>query len=290
MTSQDRQEDPSEPRPLPTPAVERERPGIAVLPFVNMSTQEAGDAAFLATGLHDELLTQLSKIASLDVIARTSVMQYAGTQKTVSAIGRELGVHTVLEGSLMRAGDQVRLNVQLIDARTDRHVWAETYDREFTVENVFDIQSDLARQVVLALEAELAPAEQALIAEVPTQNMDAYTLYLRGVEALGRPGWEPSDLELARSRFAEAVQEDPEFALAHAWLSMAYNYEYLYYDRTEARLAQAREAAEEALRLSPALPEGYLARAFYHFQRYENDEPRRPWRWRRGGFRGRGIS
>ena len=114
------------------------------------------DAAFLATGLHDDLLTQLAKIASLDVIARTSVMQYAGTEKSITTIGRELDVHTVLEGSVLQAGGQVRLNVQLIDAGTNTHLWAESYDRDFTVANVFAIQSDLAQQIVGALEAELA--------------------------------------------------------------------------------------------------------------------------------------
>jgi serine/threonine-protein kinase len=250
---------------------ERERPAIAVLPFVNMSAQGVEGAAFLAMGLHDELLTQLAKIASLDVIARTSVMQYAGAEKTIPVIGAELGVHTVLEGSLMRAGDQVRLNVQLIDTETDTHLWADTYDRELTVANVFDIQSDLAQQVVLALQAELVPAEQALIAEVPTQNLDAYTLYLRGREALDRPGWEPVDLEQADSMFTGAFGADPEFALAEAWLSITHSFLYLFYDRSEARLTRAHGAAEGALRLNPELPEGHFAKAFYHFHRYENE-------------------
>ena len=181
-----REEEPSGSGPGPTALASQRRPIIAVLPFLNMSAQENEDAAFLATGLHDELLTQLSKIAGLDVIARTSVMQYVGTEKTMSEIGRELGASTVLEGSLMRAGDQVRLNVQLIDAETNTHIWADTYDREFTVVNVFDIQSDLADQVALALQARVIPAEQARIAELPTQSLDAYTLYLRGIEAAPR--------------------------------------------------------------------------------------------------------
>jgi class 3 adenylate cyclase/TolB-like protein/Flp pilus assembly protein TadD len=253
-------------------SAERGRPAIAVLPFTNMSTQEEGDAAFLAVGLHDELLTQMSKIASLDVIARTSVMQYVGTVKTVPVIGQELGVHTVLEGSLMRAGDQVRLNVQLIDVGTDTHLWANSYDREFTVANVFDIQSELAREVAWALRAELIPAEAALIAEVPTENLEAYTLYLRGREARDRPGFDSGDMELARTLFVEATTADPDFALAHAHLSATVSFLYLYYDRSQVLLDQARESAEEALRLNHDLPEGHLAKAFDHFQRYENDE------------------
>ncbi len=270
LLSGDRGEETASPDAATAPAVTT-RPAIAVLPFVNMSTQDEDDAAFLATGLHDELLTQLAKIASLDVIARTSVMQYADTEKTVSEIGRELGVGTVLEGSLMRAGDQVRLNVQLIDAETDRHLWADTYDREFTVANVFEIQSDLAQQVVLALQAEVIPDEQARIAMVPTENLDAYTLYLRGIEADSRAGWEPQDLEAAAELFAAAVEADPEFALAHAALSSTENFLYLFYDRSEERLARAWASAEEALRLDPDLPEGHLGKAFYHFQRYENE-------------------
>jgi TolB-like protein/class 3 adenylate cyclase len=255
-----------------TTAAARERPAIAVLPFENMSADSDEEAAFLAVGLHDDLLTQLSKIASLDVIARTSVMQYAETLKTIPTIGRELGVHTVLEGSVMRAGGQVRLNVQLIDTETDAHLWAETYDREYTVENVFAIQSDLAQQVVRALQAELAPAEQARLEEVPTENLEAYTFFRRGVDALGRPGWEPADLETARAMFSAAVEADPEFALAFASLSSTLCYQFLYYDRAPARLAEAREASDEALRIDPELAEAHSAQAFYHYLRYENDE------------------
>lgn len=249
-----------------------ERPSIAVLPFLNMSAEGDDDAAFLATGLHDDLLTQLAKIASLDVIARTSVMQYAGTEKSIPTIGRELDVHTILEGSVLRAGGQVRLNVQLIDARTNTHLWAETYDRAFTVADVFSIQTDLARRIVYALEAELAPAEAARIAEVPTDNVEAYTYYLRGMEAYERPGWEPDALEQATSQFRNAIAADPEFDLAYARLSVNLGMQYLFFDRSPDRLTEMRELAEEALRIDPDLPDGHFAKAFDHYLRYENAE------------------
>ena len=251
---------------------EGETPAIAVLPFVNMSAGGGEDAAFLATGLHDDLLTQLAKIASLEVIARTSVMQYAGTEKTIPMIGRELGVHVILEGSVLRAGEQVRLNVQLIDVDSDSHLWAETYDREFTVANVFSIQSDLAHRIAAALRIELAPAAEARIAEVPTENAVAYGLYLRGKEAFERPGYDPGDMERARDLMSQAVEADPEFALAHAWLSTVHSWIYWFYDRSELRLEHARAAADEALRLNSDLPEAHLARAYDHFSRYEDEQ------------------
>jgi class 3 adenylate cyclase/TolB-like protein len=256
-------------------ADERGRPSIAVLPFVSMSMERIegqDEAAFLSMGLHDELLTQLSKIASIDVISRTSVMQYAESAKTIPAIGRELGVGTVLEGSLMQAGGQVRLNVQLIDVVTNTHLWADVYDRALTLESIFAIQSDLARQVVTALHTRLAPAEEARIDEIPTENTAAYTFYRRGKNALDRPGTEPFDLDTATVMLSAAVVEDPEFALAYAWLSISHSYTYLYYDRSPERLAAARDAATEAGRHDSDLPEAHFARAFDHYLRYENDE------------------
>ena len=248
------------------------RPSIAVLPLLNMSAGVEAEAAFLAIGLHDDLLTQLSKIASVDVIARTSVMQYAQTQKTVPTIGRELGVTTVLEGSVLLAGSQMRLNVQLIDTRTGTHLWAETYDREFTVANVFEIQSDLAHNIVRALEAELVPAERALIADVPTESLEAYRLFLRAKESLDRAGSEPEDLTTAETYLTQAIEEDPEFALAYAPLSSTHSFLYLLYDRAEARLAAAGEMADEALRLEPNLPDAWSAKAFELYHRYQNEE------------------
>ncbi len=265
--------DPNEtPRMVTSTGETRERPAIAVLPFENMSTAAEGEAAFLALGLHDDLLTKLSKIPSLDVIARTSVMQYEDTEKTIPTIGQELGVHSVLEGSVMRAGGQIRVNVQLIDTRTDAHLWAETYDREFTVENVFAIQSDLAQQVVQALQAELAPADQARLDEMPTDNLEAYTLWRRGEDALARPGWEPHDLETARTMYAQAAELDPEFVMAHAGLASTLCYLYLYYDRDPSHLAEAWEATERGLEIDPESAEVHSARSFYHYLVYENDE------------------
>jgi len=202
-------------------------------------------------------------------------MQYADTEKTIPTIGRELGVTTVLEGSVMLAGTQVRLNVQLIDTGTGTHLWAETYDREFTVSNVFEIQSDLARNIVGALEAELVPAEEALIADLPTENTEAYSFYLQAKQALDRPGNEPRDLQTAEALLEEAIDADPEFAVAYAALSSTHSYQYLLYDRTAARLTLAGEMADEALRIDSELPGAWAAKAFELYHRYDNEEAAR---------------
>ena len=143
------------------------------------SKRRRSDAPF-ARGLHDDLLRQLQKIASVDVLARTTMMQYEGTTKAASTIAAELGVTTILEGGVQRAGDQVRINVQLIDGSTDAHLWAETYTRAYTVENVFEVQSDIARNITASLRATLTPEEQSQIATVPTTNAEAYAAYLAG--------------------------------------------------------------------------------------------------------------
>ncbi|NNM06831.1 MAG: hypothetical protein HKO65_17175 [Gemmatimonadetes bacterium] len=172
----------------------------------------------------------------------------------------------------MRAGGQIRVNVQLIDTQTDAHLWAETYDREFTVENVFAIQSDLAQQVVQALQAELAPADQARLDEMPTDNLAAYTFWRRGEDALNRPGWEPDDLETARTMYAQAAELDPDFVMAHAGLASTLCYLYLYYDRDPGHLAEAWEATERGLQINPESAEIHSARAFFHYLLYQNDE------------------
>jgi len=181
---------------------------IAVLPFQNRSANEE-NAAFFADGVHEELLTNLSKIVDLKVISRTSVMRYRDTDKSVREIGKELGVTTLLEGGVQRAGDQLRVNVQLIDADTDEHLWAETYDRELTAKNVFAIQSDIALAIADALEAALTPKVQAELTRAPTDNLDAYDLYLRALQLNERGNW--NDLEQALAYVEEAKDLDPAF-------------------------------------------------------------------------------
>jgi len=185
---------------------------IAVLPFDNRSSQAEDE--FFTTGIHDDLLTQLAQISSLRVISRTSVVQFKDTSKSIREIAEVLGVATILEGGVQRAGNQVRINLQLIDAASDAHLWAQTYDRELTANNIFAIQSEIATAVTAAMRTTLSPEEEARIADVPTQNMEALEEYFKGRAELDRRTL-PS-IESARMRFERARRLDPGFALALA--------------------------------------------------------------------------
>ncbi len=225
--------------------------GIAVLPFENLSEQKE-NAAF-ADGVQDDILTKLAKIADLKVISRTSVMEYRG-KRNVRQIGDALRVSHVLEGSARRSGDRIHLNAQLIDTRTDTHVWAEQYDRDLN--DLFAIQSEIAEKVATALKAKLAPEEKARLAARPTANSEAYMLYLtgRGVEgAVNRS----NEIE-AEQLYVQATALDPGFALAYARASLL-NSRISSNGDDRARKAKARAQAEEALRLSPTLGEAHMA-------------------------------
>lgn len=185
---------------------------IAVLPFDNRSNQAEDE--FFTAGIHDDLLTQLAQISSLRVISRTSVVQFKGTSKSIREIAELLGVATVLEGGVQRAGNQVRINMQLIDAATDAHLWAQTFDRELTANNIFSIQSEIATAVTEAMRATLSPEEHQRIRSVPTENMQALEEYFKGraeMDQRTRPA-----IESSRLRFEQARQLDPDFALAYA--------------------------------------------------------------------------
>jgi TolB-like protein len=186
---------------------------IAVLPFQNRSANEE-NASFFADGVHDELLTNLSKIGDLKVISRTSVMRFRETEQSMREIGEELGVATLLEGGVQRAGDQLRVNVQLIEARTDEHLWAESYDRELTAENIFAIQSDIALAIADALEAALSPELQEDLQRTPTTSLEAYELYLQAAQLSDHQNWESLEQALELSERAAAL--DPEFQQAFA--------------------------------------------------------------------------
>ncbi len=242
---------------------------VAVLPFANLSPDE--ENAFFAAGIHEDILTQLSKIAALTVISRTSVLSYASTEKSLRQVGDELGAGTILEGSVRRVGDQVRITTQLIDTETDAHLWAETYDRELT--HVFEVQSDIARRVAGALEAALTPAEEARLATAPTESLTAYDLYLRGREAYNLHTVE-SNNEAIRL-FRAALEVDPEYALAWAGLSDAFAQGGGQFGLGLAFVDSARAAAETALRLDPDLAEAYKALGLIHFMSSELDEMRR---------------
>ena len=245
------------PKPVPPPDK-----SIAVLPFQNLSAE--GPYAYFAAGLHDELLTQLSKVGALKVISRTSVMGYEGTKTPLRQIARELGVGSVVEGSVQVVGDRLRVNVQLIDAATDAHLWAERYDR--TLDDAFAIQSEVAQQIVAAVGGVLTSAEQGRLTAVPTANAEAYRLYMQGREYFIRPGYLRQNLETAQQLYERALALDPGFALAHAALSEVHGTMYWFrYDPSPARAARKREEAEAALRLAPDLPQAHIAIGLAHY-------------------------
>ena len=192
---------------------------IAVIPFRNRSADEE-NAAFFSDGVHDELLTNLSKIEDLKVISRTSVMSYRDTTKNLRQIGVELGVANILEGGVQRAGDQVRINVQLIDAASDEHLWANVYDRQLTAENIFTIQSEIAHAIAGALEATLTPGEEAQLVTTPTNNLEAYDNLLMARQLLERGNWQ--DLRDAQSYLGKAIELDPLFVQAYVSLANSY--------------------------------------------------------------------
>jgi len=191
---------------------------IAVLPFATRSNVD--DTAFFAVGIHDDLLTTLSKISALKVISRTSVLEYRETSKKIREIGRELGAANILEGGVQQAGNNVRINVQLIDAETDEHLWAHTYDRRLSIENIFDIQSEIVETIAAQLTATLSPQERARIRRDRTDNLEAFREFTRGRQDMALASFDA--LNEAVSHFVTAIDLDPEYVLAHAALANSY--------------------------------------------------------------------
>jgi TolB-like protein/Flp pilus assembly protein TadD len=232
------------------------RTAIAVLPLENLSPE--GPNAYLAAGLHDELLTQLAKVAALSVRGRTSVMGYAGTTKPIRQIAAELGVGTIVEGSVQVAGERLRVNVQLIDAATDEHLWAERYDR--TLDDAFAVESDVAQRIVTSVGAALGETEATAMAAAPTADPEAYRLYLRAQDYSQRPGYQRHNFEIAVQLLEQAVTRDTTFALAYARLSELHALTFMFrYDPSPARLDLQAAAVERALRLAPRLPQAHIA-------------------------------
>ncbi|HEY2143967.1 MAG TPA: hypothetical protein VGH06_06400 [Candidatus Udaeobacter sp.] len=246
---------------LPRVSARKIDKSIAVLPFENLSDEK--ENAYFADGIQDDVLTNLSKVGDLKVISRTSVMPYRGKASNVREIGKALGVATILEGSVRRVGNRVRVNVQLINADTDEHVWAEDYDRDLT--DVFAIQTDLAQKIVSELQAKLSPAEKAQIERRPTQNGEAYLAFVQAHDLFTRSDKFRGDTEKAEQLFEKATKLDPSFAEAFAGLAWIEDWMYHFFDPTSVRKEKARVAAEEALRLQPNLPEAHLALGFYHY-------------------------
>ncbi len=239
---------------------------IAVLPFENLSKD--ADNAYFATGMQDEILTRLASIHDLKVISRTSTLQYASRPPNLKIVAEQLGVATVLEGSVQKFGDQVHINLQLIDAHNDSHLWAQSYNRE--LKDIFAVEGEVAQNVADALKAQLVPAEAARVSAVPTQNPIAYELYLRANSHANRAYDQdvltPRELPLAITLYQQALDADPQFALASAALARAHMQMYFNApDRTETRLAAAKAAADHALALQPGLGEAHYALALYHY-------------------------
>jgi len=238
------------------------RTAIAVLPFQNLSDE--GPYGYFAGGLHDVLLTQLAGVGSISLRGRTSVMGYAGTTKPIRVIAEELSVGSIVEGSVQVVGDRLRVVVQLIDAATDEHLWAEQYDR--TLDDAFAVQSDIAQRIVMALGAALTEGEAKAIADAPTENMEAYRLYLQGVEYRRRGGRLRDNIEAAQHFFERAVELDPGFVQAHAELSIALgNMAWYGYDPSGASLAKQKAEADLAARLGPEVPQALYAVAMWHY-------------------------
>jgi TolB-like protein/TPR repeat protein len=228
---------------------------IAVLPFENFS--EDKENAHFADGIQDDVLTNLSKISDLKVISRTSVMSYRGAGHNVREIAKALNVGAILEGSVRRLGNRVRVNVQLINGQTDEHVWAEEYDREVT--DVFALQSELAHEIARTLRAKLSPKEKASMDRKPTKNMEAYLLYQEAHAYESKPEETPEDIKKVEQLLEKATQLDPSFALAYALNSRFQSHLYHTREPVAARIDRARSLAAEALRLEPDLPEAHLA-------------------------------
>jgi TolB-like protein len=242
-----------------------ERRSIAVLPFANRSFQE--EDTFFTDGIHDDLLTQLAKIDDLKVVSRTSVMQYRDTQKPIPQIAQELQVSTILEGGVQRAGKRIRINAQLIDVDRDEHLWAETFDREMTMENIFDIQSEITRQIVQAVRGELSEEEQARLGAAPTQDLAAYEFYLRAKAFANRADYSEDNYRSAEIWARRAVEQDPDFALAWAFLVEVHGQAiWLGYDASEDRRKQAELALENARSLGGDQPKVMAAEAEFAYR------------------------
>jgi TolB-like protein/Flp pilus assembly protein TadD len=238
---------------------------IAVLPFENRSDDKAN--AYFADGIQDEILTRLSKIADLKVISRTSTRQYQSRPANLREIAKQLGVATILEGSVQRVADQVRVNVQLIHAQSDSHLWANSYDRKLT--DIFGVETEIAKRIAESLQAELTGREEQALAVKPTANPEAYDAYLRGLafDARYSSSYSPDHMREAAAFYERAVQLDPDFALAWARLSRENGRIYFNCDDTTciARRDAAKRALENAQKLEPNSPETLLALGYYQY-------------------------
>ncbi len=235
---------------------------IAVLPFENRSEDKAN--AYFADGIQDEILTRLAKIEGLKVISRTSTQRYKSSPDNIPEIARQLDVAHILEGSVQKSGEQVRVNVQLIRADIDGHIWAEVYDRKLT--DIFAVQSDIAGNVAKALQLKLSGREQKAVAARPTENAEAYDAYLRGLVLWNSLTTVVNDANDVVRFFSRAVELDPKFALGWAYLSVAHSFNYGEFDPTPEQAQAAKSALERAQTLEPDLGEAHFAAGMYCYK------------------------
>ena len=251
----------------PDPELER---FIAVLPFETFGVEE--NRSFI-DGLHHDLLTRLSNIADLRVISRTSVRPYKDTLLPIPEIARELGVSWVLEGAVQQHGNEFQLNAQLIEAQSDTHVWARTYRRELTAENLFAIQADIVEDIATSMKSQLTPDEERRIETIPTRSTQAYEFYLQAREYATRDWHVEDDLNVAVQLYEQAIEEDPDFSLAYAGLSRTHMHMYwLKFDLSHERLEKGRRSLEMALAIDPDHPKVRLAEGIYHYWRFRDYE------------------
>src|SRR5436190_4419 len=234
---------------------------VAVLPFENLSSDK--ENAFFAQGIQDEIITTLSRISGLRVISRTSTARYNSAPENLPEIASQLRVSNVLEGRVQKVGYRVHINVQLIQADNDAHLWAQSYDRQLT--DIFSVEAEVAKSIADSLQATLSPKEKARVETKPTTNADAYVLYLRGRDYQTRPDNLLQDFRSAINLYDQAIKLDPKFALAHARLSTTASNVYHFYEPTETWKQKAHAEALESLRLQPNLGEGHLALGLYHY-------------------------
>jgi len=244
---------------------------LAVRPFVNLGQPQD---EYFADGITDEIISRLAVIKGLAVISRTSSMKYKKSDKGLREMGQELGVEYILEGTIRwdKRGEheKVRITPQLIKVSDDFHLWAENYERE--IEEIFEVQADIASQIAEALDITLLESERQTLEAKPTENFDAYQAYLRGLDTIRRD-FREDDIRLGIQMLERAVELDPEFALSHAELSVAHSLMHQFeYDRTEERLSRARAAVDQALELQPELPEAHVAFAYYYYYGYRDYE------------------
>ncbi|HET9800614.1 MAG TPA: hypothetical protein VFP82_02920, partial [Chthoniobacterales bacterium] len=245
---------------------------IAVLPFENLSDDKS--AAYFADGIQDEILTKLASVADLKVISRTSTAKYKSKPEDLGTVSRQLGVATVLEGSVQKAADKVRINVQLIDAQADSHLWAKSYDRD--IKDIFAVESEVAQEIADSLQAKLSPAEANNLATAPTKDPEAYDLFLKGdYEArLAQSNLRPESFDQATSWYQQAIARDPNFALAIARLAENRILRHWFAESlSEAELAEVRKTVDRALAIAPNLAEAHIALGMFYYHGHRQYEP-----------------